>query len=115
MGINWELHRPFLIKSETLALLIHEAEKPGPKRYYRNKMSETLDTYISKSSFYSPEYQASDTIGCPHTLGRNRIVNKDSSLSYVCQMFVRFVSLSGGGTYTVLAYNSGTLFTVNTD
>ena len=57
LGVNWELHRPFLIKSDTLATLLDAAEKPASKRYYRNKMSETLDDYISKNNFYSAEYQ----------------------------------------------------------
>ena len=65
LGVNWELHRPYLQKSGTLSHLLDGAAEPGPKRYYRNKLSENLDNYITKSQFYSDEYQVSDHLrGC---------------------------------------------------
>lgn len=57
LGMDWELHRPFLQKSETLTNLLKGAEDPKPQLYYKSNASETLDTYIKKSNFYSNEYQ----------------------------------------------------------
>ena len=48
---------PDQVKHPTLAELLHTAENPSPKHYYRNKVSETLDSYIHKNDFYSAEYQ----------------------------------------------------------
>lgn len=57
LGMDWELHRPFLQKSETLTELLKTAEDPTPQRYYKSAASETLDNYIKKSNFYSNEYR----------------------------------------------------------
>lgn len=57
LGMDWELHRPFLQKSETLTNLLMTAEDPTPQRYYKSAASETLDNYIKKSNFYSNEYR----------------------------------------------------------
>ena len=50
--MDWELHRPFLQKSDTLTNLLKGAEDPKPQLYYKSAASETLDTYIKKSNFY---------------------------------------------------------------
>lgn len=57
LGMDWELHRPYLQKSETLTALLMGADDPKPQRYYRSAASETLDNYIKKSNFYSNEYR----------------------------------------------------------
>ncbi|XP_067656682.1 BTB/POZ domain-containing protein 16-like isoform X2 [Haliotis asinina] len=57
LGLSWELHRPFLQKSGTLATLLHSATDPSSQKYYRSSASETLDKYIKKSEFYSNEYR----------------------------------------------------------
>ncbi|XP_072177460.1 BTB/POZ domain-containing protein 16-like [Diadema setosum] len=55
---NWELHRPYIRKASTLTQLLQKAEnKPQEELYYRDPMAATVDQYISKSNFYSPEYQ----------------------------------------------------------
>ncbi|XP_070541114.1 BTB/POZ domain-containing protein 16-like [Ptychodera flava] len=58
LGTNWELHKPYLQKSSTLADLL-QCEENGPKqqRYYRDPLAATVDNYISKSGFYSAEYK----------------------------------------------------------
>ncbi|XP_013400904.1 BTB/POZ domain-containing protein 16-like isoform X1 [Lingula anatina] len=56
-GMDWELHRPFLQKSETLSSLLNYADNPCPRYYYKNKASETLDNYINRSHIYSNEYR----------------------------------------------------------
>ena len=50
--MDWELHRPFLQKSETLTNLLKGADDPKPQLYYKSAASETLDNYIKKSNFY---------------------------------------------------------------
>lgn len=55
--MNWELHRPFLQKSDILSSLLYEADHPAPKKYYKNRISETLDDFIHRSHIYSNEYQ----------------------------------------------------------
>ncbi|KAL4232314.1 BTB POZ domain-containing protein 16 [Mactra antiquata] len=57
LGMDWELHRPFLRKSETLTTLLQGADDPQPQLYYKSTASETLDNYIKKSNFYSNEYR----------------------------------------------------------
>ncbi|XP_070212447.1 BTB/POZ domain-containing protein 16-like isoform X2 [Littorina saxatilis] len=57
MGMDWELHRPFLQKAESLALQLKEVEDPSQQHYYRSPVSKTLDTYVSHSNFYSNEYK----------------------------------------------------------
>ncbi|XP_060580646.1 BTB/POZ domain-containing protein 16-like isoform X2 [Ruditapes philippinarum] len=57
LGMDWELHRPFLRKSETLTALLQGADDPRPQLYYKSPASETLDNYIKKSNFYSNEYR----------------------------------------------------------
>ncbi|XP_046368087.2 BTB/POZ domain-containing protein 16-like isoform X2 [Haliotis rufescens] len=57
LGLSWELHRPFLQKSGTLATLLLSALDPTSQKYYRSSASETLDNYIKKSEFYSNEYR----------------------------------------------------------
>ncbi|XP_005089625.1 BTB/POZ domain-containing protein 16 [Aplysia californica] len=57
LGMDWELHRPFLQKSESLTQLLKASEDPKMQKYYRSPVSETLDNYIVKSNFYSNEYQ----------------------------------------------------------
>ncbi|XP_069139506.1 BTB/POZ domain-containing protein 16-like isoform X2 [Argopecten irradians] len=57
LGMDWELHRPYLQKSEVLAQLLREADDPRIQKYYRSPASETLDNYIKKSNFYSNEYR----------------------------------------------------------
>lgn len=52
MGMDWELHRPFLQKAESLALQLKEVEDPSQQHYYRSPVSKTLDTYVSHSNFY---------------------------------------------------------------
>ena len=52
LGMDWELHRPFLQKSETITNLLEGADEPKPKLYYKSAASETLDNYIKKSNFY---------------------------------------------------------------
>lgn len=56
LGINWEIHRPYLQKSGTLSKLIQNAEDPTPKKYYRNKVSESLEGHIDKNRFYGNDY-----------------------------------------------------------
>ncbi|OWF40204.1 BTB/POZ domain-containing protein 16-like isoform X4 [Mizuhopecten yessoensis] len=57
LGMDWELHRPYVQKSEVLAQLLREADDPRLQKYYRSPASETLDNYIKKSNFYSNEYR----------------------------------------------------------
>ena len=57
LGMSWELHRPFLQRSETLSTLLETAEDPAPKKYYKSKLSEDLDNFVNKSGLYSNEYQ----------------------------------------------------------
>ncbi|XP_052252668.1 uncharacterized protein LOC127859354 isoform X2 [Dreissena polymorpha] len=57
LGLDWELHRPFLRKSKTLTSLLLGADDPRPQLYYKSAASETLDNYIKKSNFYSNEYR----------------------------------------------------------
>jgi len=52
LGMDWELHRPFLQKSESLTQLLKASEDPKMQKYYRSPVSETLDNYIVKSNFY---------------------------------------------------------------
>jgi len=52
LGMDWELHRPFLRKSKTLTDLLLGADDPKPQLYYKSAASETLDNYIKKSNFY---------------------------------------------------------------
>lgn len=55
--MDWELHRPYVQKSDVLTSLLKQAEDPSPTKYYRNPACETLDNYIKKSNFYSNEYR----------------------------------------------------------
>lgn len=55
--MDWELHRPYLQKSEVLSQLLKQAGEPHMQKYYRNLASETLDTYIKKNNVYSNEYK----------------------------------------------------------
>nr|XP_054765698.1 BTB/POZ domain-containing protein 16-like [Lytechinus pictus] len=58
LDTNWELHRPYIRKASTLTQLLQKAiDKPHEELYYRDPMSATVDQYISKSQFYSSEYQ----------------------------------------------------------
>ncbi|WAR21509.1 BTBDG-like protein [Mya arenaria] len=57
LGMDWELHRPFIRKSRTLTALLLGADDPKPQLYYKSAASETLDNYIKKSNFYSNEYR----------------------------------------------------------
>lgn len=57
LSSNWELHRPYVQKSGTLAALIKDAKDPTPQVYYKSPASETLDKYIEDSEYYSNEYQ----------------------------------------------------------
>ncbi|XP_063435143.1 BTB/POZ domain-containing protein 16-like isoform X1 [Mytilus trossulus] len=57
LGMDWELHRPYLQKSEVLSQLLKQAGEPHMQKYYRNPASETLDTYIKKNHVYSNEYK----------------------------------------------------------
>ncbi|CAG2196476.1 BTBD16 [Mytilus edulis] len=57
LGMDWELHRPYLQKSEVLSQLLKQAGEPHMQKYYRNPASETLDTYIKKNNVYSNEYK----------------------------------------------------------
>lgn len=57
LGMDWELHRPFLQKAENLAKQLRTVDDPAPQKYYRSPVSETLDAYISHSNFYSNEYR----------------------------------------------------------
>ncbi|KAK3095401.1 hypothetical protein FSP39_014207 [Pinctada imbricata] len=57
VGMDWELHRPFLRKAEVLVQLLKEADDPSFQKYYRSPASETLDTYIKKNNFYSNDYK----------------------------------------------------------
>ncbi|KAK7498435.1 hypothetical protein BaRGS_00010389 [Batillaria attramentaria] len=57
LGMDWELHRPFLQKAENLAKKLLTVDDPAPQKYYRSPVSETLDSYISHSNFYSNEYR----------------------------------------------------------
>ncbi|GFN84169.1 BTB/POZ domain-containing protein 16-like [Plakobranchus ocellatus] len=59
LGMDWELHRPFLQKSEELTQLLKTSEDPKAQKYFRSPVSETLDNYIIKSNFYSNEYKES--------------------------------------------------------
>ena len=52
LGMDWELHRPFLQKAETLAQQLKDVDDPAMHKYYRSPVSQTLDTYISHSKFY---------------------------------------------------------------
>ncbi|RUS84270.1 hypothetical protein EGW08_007963, partial [Elysia chlorotica] len=52
LGMDWELHRPFLQKSEELTQLLKISEDPKAQKYFRSPVSETLDNYIIKSNFY---------------------------------------------------------------
>ena len=55
--MTWELHRPFLQKAESLAEQLATAPEATQTKYYRNQSSATLDKYISRSKYYSNEYQ----------------------------------------------------------
>lgn len=57
LGMDWELHRPFLRKAEALVKQLKTAHDPAVQKYYRSPVSETLDTYISHSNFYSNDYR----------------------------------------------------------
>ena len=57
LGMDWELHRPFLQKATVLSNLLKTAGDPKMQKYYRNPASETLDTYIKKNNVYSNEYK----------------------------------------------------------
>ncbi|XP_002733940.1 BTB/POZ domain-containing protein 16-like [Saccoglossus kowalevskii] len=58
LGTNWELHKPYLQKSQVLGMLLQKAESgPTEARYYRDPMASTLDEYINKSGFYSTDYK----------------------------------------------------------
>ncbi|XP_041368498.1 BTB/POZ domain-containing protein 16-like [Gigantopelta aegis] len=57
LKMDWELHGPYIQKSETLAKLLKAANDPNPHTSYRNQECETIDSFINQSSFYSDEYR----------------------------------------------------------
>ena len=59
LGVNWGLHRPYMKYSLTLCQLLETANSPKPKRYYKNKICEKLDHFISTNDTYSNEYRVS--------------------------------------------------------
>ena len=57
LNMDWELHHPYIQKSEALMELLKDATDPTPRQSYRNPECETIDTFINKSDFYSDEYR----------------------------------------------------------
>ncbi|ELT97706.1 hypothetical protein CAPTEDRAFT_187834 [Capitella teleta] len=57
LGLDWELHSMFLCKSQTLSDLLENAGQPTDGGLGSKQSTESLDGFISKSSFYSSEYQ----------------------------------------------------------
>ena len=73
LGVNWELHRPYIKQSHTLCQLLENADNPIPKKYYKNKMSEKLDHFINSNDTYSNECRVRHFVVIPtqimnHTL-----------------------------------------------
>ena len=63
LDLSWEIHRPFLQKSDTLYDLVEKAGDPVPSKDLKNKASEKIDNYIAKNDCYSTEYQVSSSDG----------------------------------------------------
>ncbi|XP_076460302.1 BTB/POZ domain-containing protein 16-like isoform X2 [Babylonia areolata] len=61
VDMDWELHRPYLQKSETLAQLLRDVDDPATQNYYRSPAAQTLDNYVSHSNYYSNDYKSSGT------------------------------------------------------
>ncbi|KAL5015976.1 hypothetical protein ScPMuIL_005565 [Solemya velum] len=57
LGTDWELHRPFLQKSEVLSKLLGSAGDPKPSQYYCSPASQKLNNYIKQNNVYSSEYR----------------------------------------------------------
>ncbi|XP_050396799.1 BTB/POZ domain-containing protein 16 [Patella vulgata] len=53
---DWELHRPFLQKSDTLAQLLEGAPQEATEQYYKQLPSEVVDDFIGSSHFYDKNY-----------------------------------------------------------
>ncbi|KAK6177906.1 hypothetical protein SNE40_012776 [Patella caerulea] len=53
---DWELHRPFLQKSDTLAQLLKDAPEEATEEYYKQLPSEAVDDFIGSSHFYDKNY-----------------------------------------------------------
>lgn len=62
LGMNWELHRPFLQKADVLAELVEQADYPTPQLYYKSKVSETLDQHVERSKIYSNDYSKGELV-----------------------------------------------------